>query len=112
MKEQQHHSADQQNSDSCLSSSRGNRRIPKPLGKFPILDYEIYSDVVSGNIELFLNPGKICFVFHKSFLNFFLFLGPRSKSKRRLTIYPEDFQERDKWVQALQEHSTYNTLDT
>jgi hypothetical protein len=58
---EQHHSADQQNSDSCLSSSRGNRRIPKPLGKFPILDYEIYNDVVSGNIELFLNPGKKLF---------------------------------------------------
>jgi hypothetical protein len=38
-------------------SSTSKRRIPKPLGKFCIYDYTIYSDIRGGKIELLLVPG-------------------------------------------------------
>jgi hypothetical protein len=34
------------------------RQIPRSLGKFPIYDYQLYSDSSDGRIELLLMPGK------------------------------------------------------
>ena len=73
-------------------SASSTRRLPTPLGKFCVQDYKVFSEMASGVIEIVLTPGD------------------RSKSIREMTIYCDDFMERDKWVKALKAHSGYETV--
>lgn len=72
----------------------GAKRLPRPKGKFPIFDYELYSDNSQGTIELYLLPGK------------------RSLSKRRMTIYCDDFMIKNKWVAAISVHIVYRSANS
>ncbi len=43
--------------DAIKPTEEQQRQIPRPLGKFSVYDYQLYSDSSDGRIELLLIPG-------------------------------------------------------
>ncbi len=43
--------------DAIKPTEEQQRQIPRPLGKFSVYDYQLYSDSSDGRIELLLMPG-------------------------------------------------------
>lgn len=66
------------------------RQLPRPLGKFVLFDYQLYSDSSEGRIELMLMPGQ------------------QSRCKRKMFIYCDNYADRDRWVRALNQHAVYS----
>lgn len=64
--------------------------LPKPLGVMSIKQYHVFQDSLAGRLELILTPSSHC------------------TSTRKLSLYCEDFVQRDIWAQALTSHAAYD----
>jgi len=71
---------------------RDHSCLPKPLGMMSITQYQVYTDTSQGRIELILTPGA------------------KSNGTRKLSLFCEDYTQRDIWVRALTSHSAYDPI--
>lgn len=72
------------------SKNKYDTKYGRCLGFFNLKDFSLYSNYSTNTIELILIPGE------------------QSVVKRRLTLYCEDYMERDYWVKSINTHISFN----